>query len=332
MNVFGIPDALSFSRLAQNVADLKSRVDTSRTESVTGRVEDVTKELDGDVGGAHILKKAVEDAQLFQQNLAVAKSRAEITQTTMGNIGSDSSRIATDLLAAVGRGADATIDVIADDARASLTVSFAALNTVLAGRALFGGDATQSPPLAPPEQLLADIEAIVAGAIDAADAQAQIDFYFNDPAGGFATNIYQGGANRAPFVEIAPGTRVDVSVKANDEEIKDIIQGLVTIAVSDSATFPDRYALLTNGANQIFDAEARLIDLRAAVGVNEGRIADAIERYENEESVMTTLFNEKTLRDPFEAASQLQLLESQLEASYLLTARMSRLSLANFLR
>lgn len=332
MSITNVPDQLSFSRLSQSVADLKSRVDTSRKESVTGRYEDLTKQLKGDVGGGHLLKKAIDDTKLFQENLTVAGSRAQITQATLGNVGSDSSRVATDLLAAVGRGDLSTIDVMTDDAKASLIVTFASLNAVFAGRALFSGDATDRPPLAPPEQLIADIEAIMAGATDAADAQAQLDIYFDDPAGGFATTIYQGGANRAPGVEIAPGTRLDASAKADDPAIKDVIRGLVTIATSKSATFTDVNTILTAGASQIFDAEANIVDQRAAIGINEARISAATARYEAEETVLTSLYNEKTLRDPYEAASELQLLETQLEASYLLTSRMARLSLANFIR
>ncbi len=332
MSNLTVPDLLSFSKLSQSVSSLKSRVDTTRTEAVTGRYEDITTQLKGDVGGAHLIKKAIEDARLFQQNLAVAASRAQITQATIGNIGQDSSRIATDLTAAVGREDQATVNVMFNDAKAALIASFGSLNAVFSGRALFGGDATDRPPLAAPEQMLADIEAIMVGATDAADAQAQIDFYFNDPTGGFATSIYSGGANRAPGVEISSGTRVDASAKADDPAIKNILRGLVTIAASKSATFSDVDTIITDGADQIFSAEAQLIDQRAAIGVNEGRIADAIERNELEESVLTTLYNKKTLRDPFEAASELQLLETQLEASYLMTSRMARLSLTNYLR
>ena len=332
MTNISVPDVLSFSRLAQNVSDLKTRVDNTRTEAVTGRYQDLTTQLKGDVGGAQLLRKAIDDVKLFQDNLALAASRAQITQSTMGNIGSESSRIATELLSAVGRGAEATIDVLADDAKAALTVSFASLNAVYSGRALFAGDETNAPPLASVDQLIADVEAIMAGATDAADAEAQLDFYFNDPTGGFATTIYQGGAGRAPGVEIAPGTRVDASAKADDPAIKDILRGLVTIATSGSATFADVTTTITSGANQIFDAEAKLVDQRANIGINEARIAAAAARYEAEESVLSTLYNEKTLRDPYEAASELQLLESQLEASYLLTARMARLSIADFIR
>ncbi len=332
MSNLSVPDLLSFSRLSQSVSDLKSRVETTRTEAVTGRYEDVTTHLNGDVGGAHLLRKAIDDARLFQQNLAVAGSRAQVTQATLGNIGTDSSRIATDLTAAVGRGDQSTVNVMFIDAKAALIASFGSLNAVFSGRALFGGDGTDRPPLAPPEQMLADIEAIMVGATDAADAQAQIDFYFDDPAGGFATSIYLGGANRAPGVEITAGTRVDASAKADDPALKNTLRGLVTIAAAKSATFSDVDNLIVAGANEIFSAESDLISQRAAIGVNEGRIADSIERNELEESVLTALYNKKTLRDPFEAASELQLLETQLEASYLMTSRMARLSLTNYIR
>jgi len=327
-----VPDILSFSRISQNVADLKSRVDTTRTESVTGRYEDVTKQANGDVGGVHIIRKAIDDARLFRENIGVALSRAQVTQTIMSNIGADSSRIATEMTAAIGRDDQAMVNVLINDAAATLAVSFSALNVTFGGRSLFSGDATDRPPLAAPEQLIADIEAIMAGAVDAADAQTQIDFYFNNPAGGFATSIYQGGVNDASSVEIAPGTRVDVSANASDQPIKDMLRGLATVAAAKSATFADVDSVILNGTSTALNAQAVLVDQRAAIGVNEQRLASAIERYETEETILTTLYNDKTLRDPFEAASELQLLETQLEASYLLTARMARLSLANFLR
>jgi flagellar hook-associated protein 3 FlgL len=332
MSDASVPDILSLSRLSRGVSDLKTRLNTTRTESVTGRYEDVTAQTKGNVGGALLLKKAIDDVKLFQSNLSLVESRAQITQVTLGNIGTEGSRIATDMLAAVGRDDESTIRNLAEDAKGSLVNTFASLNTKFAGRALFGGDETDRTPLAPPEQLIADIEAIMAGATDAADATAQLDTYFDDPTGGFATMIYQGSANRAPAVEIGPGVRIDVSAKADDPAIKDIIRGLATMAALKSATFADRDTVIVSGVSNVLDGGTRLTEQRAGIGVNEGRVAAAKARFEAEETVLTSLFNQKTARDPFEAASELQLLETQLEASYLMTARMARLSLTNFIR
>lgn len=326
------PDLLSFSTMSRNVADLKSRADIARTEATTQRIEDITAHTRGNVGEAHLLKKAVDDVIAYQDNIAFAVGRAATTQTVLGSINTDSARVAAEALAAAKRDDDAVLRTSAEQARGAITTVFAALNASIGGRALFGGDVAEQFPLSSPDQLISDIEAIVAAAPDLATAEAQIDTYFNDPAGGFMTNIYQGGSGDAPDVEIAPGVRVDVSVRADAQEIRDMLRGLAAIAVFESAGFAEGRELAESGANRTLETESTFADLRAVIGDGEARLENARARYADEQAALTTLFNQRTARDPFEAATELELLETQLESSYLLTARLSQLSLANFLR
>ncbi len=326
------PNILSFTRLSRAVADIKARADTARTESVTGRYEDVTAATNGDVGSAHLLKKAVDDSRSYQQHLTLAQIRAERTQNSLGALGSEAVRIGTETLSALGRDDAGVLAALAADASAAISNVFSILNVTEGGRALFSGDASDRLPLSDPAQLIADVEAIVAGATDAADAEAQLDTYFNDPTGGFATTIYQGGVNKAAPVEIAPGVRIDASATAADQPIKDLLRSLAVVAVQNSAAFADAQTFVQNGASSALAADGAIINLRSVVGVGEARIAAAIERHETEEAVLTSLFNAKTARDQYEAASELQLLEAQLEASYILTSRLSQLRLANFIR
>lgn len=332
MTSVNVPDILSFSRLSSAVSDIKTRAETTRTEAVTGRYEDVTKATNGDVGSAHLLSKAVADVQAYQSNLSLAANRAQRTQTALNNLNVETNRIATDAFASVGRNDDATLRTSASDARATISSIFATLNTTDGGRALFGGDVTDRAPLASPEQLLADVDAIVANAMSEADIEAQLDIYFNDPSGGFATSIYLGGDNDAPDIEIAPGVRIGASTRADAQPIKDLVRGLAEIAASGLITFGSPKTFVENSASRTLTSENRLTELRADIGVGEARISAAQARYEAEEAVLTSLFNDKTARDPFEAASELQLLESQLEASYLMTARLAQLSIADYLR
>lgn len=335
MSNAGVPDLLSFSRLSRAVLDVKKKAETARTEAVTGRVDDVTKEVGGDIGAVHLIKKAVEDSQAYQKSLSLAQNRALRTQTVLDTLTSDSNRVAVNTLSQLGVGDEAALRTTAEDARGALFGIFSALNTTEGGRALFSGDAVDTPPLDTVETLLSDVQGIIAGAPDAASAEAALDTYFNDPAGGFQTTIYKGGAGTAPTTEIAPGVRIDASVKADAQPIKDLIRGLAVVAsykTQPTGGAAERDKLIEAAAGRTLTAESRLSDLRGALGVVEAQIAQAKSRHESEETALTSLLNSKTLRDPYEAASQLQLLESQLEASYLMSARISRLSLANFLR
>ena len=332
MTSINAPDIASFTRLSRIVSDVKARADIARTESVTGQRQDVTAATGGDVGGAHLLKKALEDAQAYQQSLKLAQIRAERTQTSLAAVSGDAVRIATEVLIANGREDEYALQTQAADARATVYNIFGVLNVTEGGRALFSGDAADRLPLGDPDQFLADVEAIIAGATDAADAEAQLDFYFNDPAGGFLTNIYLGGSNKIAPVETSPGVRVDVSATAADQPIKDLLKGLVGIIFHDTAAFADASAFLESSAASTLTADADLIQLRGVIGVGEAQIEAAKARYESEESVLSRLLNEKIGRDQYDAASELQLLETQLEASFLLSARLSRLSIANYLR
>lgn len=332
MTSINAPDILSFSRLSQQITDLKNRADAARAEATTGRRHDLTAATNGDIGGAHLLKKAVNDVQAYQTLLKLAQNRSQRTQIALGALGGEAVRIGSETLSAAGRQDQQAIAALSSDARAAISNIFSVLNTTDGGRALFGGNVTDRAPLAPPEAMLADIDAIVAGAADAANAQAQIDAYFNDPAGGFMSSVYQGGDQKAPPVEIAPGIRIDASATAADQPIRDLLRGLASIAAYPQASFADKNALLEDAAGASLSADAAITELRSVIGVGESRIAASIDRYEAEETILTSLYNARTSRDQFEAASELQLLETQLEASYLLTARLARLTIADYIR
>lgn len=330
-----VPDLLAFSRLSRAVGELKSRADIARTETVTGKHEDVAKAVNGDVGALHLLKKAIEDVQNYQSTLAHAENRTARTQAVLGSLTSNSTRIGANALSALGAGMDGQMKTVAEDARGTLYAIFSELNTTAGGRALFAGDAADTPPLGAVEDLLADVESIIATAPDAGAANAALDAYFNDPAGGFATSIYQGGDGEAPAVELAPGVRLQSAVKADAQPIKDMIRGFAVLASYEtlpSGSAAERDALAKSAAELSLKAETKLTDLRATIGVAEARIAERKSEYQAEETALTKLFNSKVARDPYEAAAELQLYENQLEASYVITARLGNLSLANYLR
>jgi flagellar hook-associated protein 3 FlgL len=331
----GVPDLLRLTRLNRSVADIKQQADRARTETVTGLVDDLTKESRGDIGGLHLLRKAVDDAQGYQQNLKVSANRAQRTQTVLASLTKESATLATDVLSYIGPQNVDALQASATNAKGALYVVFSNLNTDAGGRALFSGDRPDVSPLADPGELLEDVRQIIAGAADAAAADAALDQYFNDPAGGFATDIYKGGANEAAPVEIAPGVRVAASVRADAQPIKDLIRGLAVIAnyeTTPQSGAVDRDGLVRAGADILLTAESNIVDLRSVVGVAEGRIQQRIDEFFSEEQALTSLYNSRTTRDPYEAASALQLLQAQLEASYTITARLSQLSLTNFLR
>ena len=332
MNSTSSPDLLSFTRFQTTVGGVKERLETTAQEVASGRYKDLTKQTNGDIGKAHILRKSINDAQAYQTGLQIASSRAERTQTALEVLNNYSSSIGIEAKGAIATSDLDTLRVISREAEAALDAVFGALNTTDGGRALFGGDVTNQTPLSPASEMLDDLKAIVAGATDLADARAQIDTYFDDPAGGFETDIYRGGDGEVAGTELLPGSRVNISAKANDPEFKALIRGLAEVAVYESAVNFDGVALADDGAGHTLNAELGVTEVRAQIGISQNRIENAIARYASEESVLTSLYNDVASRDPYEAASELQLLQTQLESSYLITARLAELSISNYIR
>ncbi len=216
--------------------------------------------------------------------------------------------VATDMLSALGADHETGIATAARDAKAALDSAFSALNVRHGERYLFSGDATASVPFPDTDQLLADVRQMAIDATDAADFEARIDTYFNDPSGGWQQTIYQ-GTPTASDSESVPGT---------DPAITKLISGLAVLAASG----PDNGVALLKSENSVIhsatvrlsDGETALTMLRADKGVNQQRIADDLSALDTEETILNEAFNKIAGRDQYEAATELRELESLLPA------------------
>lgn len=333
MSGYGFPTLLQYSRLTASAADLKTRAEQARTEMVTGRIADLKVELGSTIGDVHLLGKAISDVRSRQDAAARALGRAQSSQIAL-NLATDGvETLGADLFGAVGQNNEPSINIAGTQARLQLDAAVSAFNTRYEGRSLFAGDASNQPTLASADTLLTDVRAIFAGAADNAQLQADLDAYFNDPAGGFATNIYTGGAGEAARTEIADGELVSYSAKADEQGVRDLLRNLAVVVVADEQTgFVDRNQALSTAAGGLIQSSSDIVAIRARIGAAEERIAAADDRLEAEATAYSLTYNEHTARDPYEAATRLEQIESQLQASYIVTSRISLLSLANYLK
>jgi flagellar hook-associated protein 3 FlgL len=324
---------LQYNRLTSSTADIKSRADEARTELVSGRHADLKKELGAAVGSAHLLRKAIDDVRAMQAATASALGRAGVSQLAMTRAADSTIEIGGNLLSAIGQNDQQSISVTATQAGLQLDAAISAFNTRYEGRSLFAGDASNQPALADSETLLTDVRAIFAGATDNAQLQSDLDAYFNAPGGGFETNIYLGGTGDAARTEISGGELVNYSAKADEQPVRDLLRNLASLVVANEQSgWPERQAALRSAGTGLIQAANDITTIRSRVGAAEERMAAADKRLEAEATALSSAYNERTAVDPFEAASLLQALETQLEASYVATSRISQLTFANFIR
>lgn len=327
MNINGYPNLLQTALYDRTVTATKLELDITAQEVVTGRRANLAKHLGGQAGEYNLVTKALSDIDSDRTRMDLAESRfAQV------DIALDSIRLTVTGFAEQAQ-SDFTVsgnvgrEQTRESARSHLETVVLMLNNSHAGRGLFSGDESGSAAMAPAQTILDDIDALLAGATDEASIDAAIDAYFVAGAG-FDTTAYTGGTGDAASVRLPNGTDVDYNVRADNQAFRDTVEGLLrTIYAPDDAStdyIADFTTALTRG-------EEALIALQADVGRQRNLISNAIEINEQERIVLSETEYNLAGVDQYEAATQLEMLEVQLEAAYTITSRLSRLSLANYL-
>ena len=325
MDRFSISSGLMTASLGQHISELRTQIGKTSTEATTGRYEDLTLHLSGRIGKAMLGQKALADISTDREVLNLRASRLSLIQTSLGTVQESSSGIAANMLSAIGGEHETDVGIAARDAKAALSASLSSLNARYGDRFLFAGDATSTLPFSDQSALLADIELIADSATDSADFATQLDDYFTSPTGGWLQNIYQ----------VSTTASDPESVTADNDAIKSLIRDLAVLAISGPdgplASLDGYKTLVQETSLSLSSSETQITNLRADLGVYEERNAIEQKTLDTEETVLTASFNDLTARDQYEAATELQSLQTTLEASYLITARLSQLSLLNYL-
>lgn len=309
-----------------NIAELRKQIADRSQEATTGFQADLVLHLNGRIDQALLGERAIQENADDRARLELRSIRLSITDNTLTSIRDLSSSLQLDMQSAIGLDDQFKQNQHASEAREALDAVLQRLNVRHGERFLFSGDATATQPFLDAETLLDDIRAISAAATDEADFAAQVQTYFEDPAGGFQTSFYQ-GTQTASDAD---------AVLSNQSAFADLFQGLALTALAGSDQGVPYARAGTPALEQALDKLERgrtgLVEVQAGVGMRLTSIQSEQTLLEREETLLTAAFVELAGKDQFEAATQLRELESNLEASYLLTSRLSNLSLLNYLR
>ena len=318
--------------------ELKSQLQRLSTEMSSGKKADVAAAVSSDfkalAGIEHSLttldayRTATTEAQLFAQTLQTA---FDTTQTL-------ASDIAPTLASAGTTGGVATVNAAAQDTRQKLFSAVSALNVRIGDRYLLSGDATDQKPISGAQDILDALAVATAGQTTATGVITAVDTWFNAPpgGGGYLDTVYGGSAvPLAPFA-IGANDQAAVTVTAADDTLRTTLKGLALGAmVAEGALAGDntgRALLMKTAGQTLMSSNSNLADLRAGLGSVEGQINDVATRNTAETSALEMARNGIVAADPFSTASDLEAVRTHLETLYALTARLSRLSLADFLR
>jgi flagellar hook-associated protein 3 FlgL len=313
-------------------ADIRARMDELVQEVGSGRKADLARELRGDFTSVASFEADLKALAAYEISARELATRAETTQLALGAVQTATKEFAGELLT-VQEG-NLGVLVRADEARARFEQVVSTLNGTEPGRRLFAGVATDGPALAPAEDMLAALEAIVAAAPDIAAAEADLRAWFA-PGGGFDTLGYLGAVQPIPPQTVGPGETIELSVTAEDEGLRDVLAGLALAALSGAGPAAGDTAgqvqLLRSAGSTLHARQKDLSELRGAVGLAERGTEEALTRIEAQRSALERARAELVEADVYDAASELEAVQGQLELLYAITARSARLTLVNAL-
>ena len=314
---------------------IKTRLNTLSDELSTGRIADLSAHLKGDVTPLALLDRDLSMLDTYDKSgRQLAHFLAE-KQIVLSAIDTDQSALAARQIAVTASSSLVELTSVETAGRAGFDRLVGMLNTRLGDRSLFAGAAVDSAALAAPDVMMAGLLAEIGGATDSATITAAIDAWFDDPAGGFATMGYRGDRGDPVSQRIGPSDTLTLEGRADEPALRDTLKAAAFAAVSDALSGvldpATRAALVATGGDRTLAATDGLRQVAARIGEDEQRVEEVTTRQSAHRTTIALARNAMVQADPFDTATFLQNVQQQLELHYTVTARLSRLSLANFL-
>lgn len=345
-----------FSR--SHVAKATTALQRTGQELSTGRKADIFADLGSRAATAINLRAREENTQAYMTANKVLDSKLEAMLTSVDGVRDTAQSVLQNALINASRpvtGASA----LKSEARAALESVISGLNISYNGDHLFAGTRSDRPPMTrwsevnsatgySPEEVLQDI--VGSGPTTAAEAQAMMDAIDDifasantvDPDRNFESTFFNGTpaldasgqpSNRVS-ARINTGQELEYGVQGNDTAFRDIIKGLAMLVATDVSEISDEaaYAAWMEGVTQALSAGVQgALGASARIGFGQQVVETTQIRLTDLSLVQRTQIGDYENVDPYEAATRLTDLETQLQASYNVSARLSQLTILKFL-
>lgn len=336
MNFVSLGDMGRFFVSTRNSASLKTDLNRLTKELSTGQVADKVSHLKGEMGRITSIDRRLSALEGYSVAAKEAEFRLANIQNALTRIQSLGEEISADFTALIYSGSAGNADLAADRSAEAFDEMLGLLNAQAAGQSLFSGTATNGPAVASLDVFRTELTAAVALETTATGVKAAIDAWFDTPGGGFETLGYIGDDGDLAQRAVGPNDRVTFDARADQTEIRAALKTLALgFVVSEGALAGDaeqRSELLQQAGLDLIGTGQDLTTVRARVGEAEARVDSAVASNSAETTMLMISRNDLISADPFAVAAELDQVELQLETHYTLAARLSRLTLLEYIR
>lgn len=331
-----------------SIAGAQAELVRRQKEIASGKIADAGLELGYGTRETTALRQALSWSEAIQGTNALQAARLDVSQSRLAEMETVANSFVSGLLAA--RGSSETAPILTQSATAMKSL-VDGLNSELAGEYVFGGMASDEPPLhdyfqaggspgrSAVQQAFQAEFGIPAGdpAANSIDPAAMAAFLDNAFAGQFTdpawTSTWSRAASENPTIRIALGEQHEVGANANEAPFRLLAQAYVMVGDLGvgSLNQQTRDVVLAKATELAGAAMSGLVGVRSRLGIAQERIATATERLSAQGDIVSQRLAKVENVDPYAAATELNELLTRLEASYATTARIQRLSLLDYL-
>ncbi|MEO1556023.1 MAG: flagellin [Pseudomonadota bacterium] len=335
MNSFSLGDLAQTFMLQRRGAELQADFSRVTEEVASGQVSDVKSVLAGNTGYLSDIENGLQALTGYGVATVEAAQFADASQAALELVNTSVERLSSIFFAMPNNAYGAVLDQFSNDAETEMATIVSALNTTSGGRSVFAGRATDRSALESVDVILDALRIATATATTPDELKSQAADWFNDPLG-FAAVAYTGTDEPLVPFRVGDNETVAVDVTANNAALRDILMNVSIGVISKDATFgfgtSERQGLLRDSAQGLFQVQTDLTAVRASVGSSQARIDAVSTRNATEENALLMAKAALLRVDPYEAATELEAVQFQLQSLYTVTARMSDMSFVNFIR
>jgi flagellar hook-associated protein 3 FlgL len=314
---------------------IKTRLSVLTDEMSSGLAHDLTAHLRGDAARLTDVDRRLNLITGFASTAQEAGQTIAAMQTTLQSVEKARAKLAEQLVTLPAEALPTHIANSIGAGRQAFDSIARALNTTLGNHSLFAGAATDTAPLADPQAMMDALSLAVAGSVTLNDMQTAIDTWFDSPTGGFATMGYQGDTGPALTRRIDMDTSIAIDGRADDPALRGLLKAAATAALAGDPglTLSDtvKSQLLRSAGVQMLTVAQPLVNMQARLGLSEATVEETTVRQTAQKTAYGLLRNDLVAADPYDTAAELEQVQRQLETHYTLTARLSKLSLVEYL-
>lgn len=342
----GFPTLLFAAAPRAAIARIQQQLATAQKELSAQRLADPGLALGADVSRLAGLHWQATELEGQQGRIAMARNRAEATQGSLEAIADLAGRVLG--TAAAARGSAQGQRVIADAARESLSGLISLINASHGGSYLFGGLNGETPPLAdfagsPGEEAISDAFVTTFGfePSDPAAATltaAEISAFLDGP---FATlfdetgwqDIWVSSTPETPVTTLGEGQRIGAAVSASAPFAAKLTQALtMMLTLADGRLMQEALVVVLDKAmSLIAEAQSDLVAEQGRIGLAQQSLREASETAEARLGRTRLAIEILQGVDAYALATEINMLTTQLQASYTLTSRLGQMSLLSYI-